>query len=222
MDREAGVLQDRIEVAALPRRRRDARERIGGEQNEKKKGRAEQPLHGERVGAQPVGHCVGENRDQRAAKRENEHPQKHRAFVVSPHAGDFIDERLQRMGILDHVDEREVGNDMRIGQRAIGERDEQELRDRRGARDAHQRGVVQASADEGNGELRQRQGERQNERVMSGFNDHADLGVVARATVALMLRRPPAGRVSKREGVARSGTSGFLVLRDASFARSSG
>ena len=80
------------------------------------------------------------------------------------------------MGILDDVDEREVGNDMRVGQRAIGERDEQELRDRRGARDAHQRGVIQASADEGNGELRQRQGERQNKRVMSGFNDHADLG----------------------------------------------
>ncbi len=84
------------------------------------------------------------------------------------------------MGILDHVDEREVGNDMRIGQRAIGERDEQELRDRRGARDAHQRGVIQARADEGNGELRQRQGERQNKRVMSGFNDHADLPRIAR------------------------------------------
>ena len=180
MDREAGVLQNRIEIAAFPRRRRDARERIRGLQNKEQKRRAEQALHGERVGAQLVRHRVRKDRDQRAAKREDKHPKQHRAFVVPPDAGDFIDERLQRMGVLDDVDEREVGNDMRVGQRAVGERDEQELCDRRWPRDPHQPGVVQSGADEGNGELRHRQRQRQNKRIMSGLNDHADIPRIAR------------------------------------------
>ena len=76
------------------------------------------------------------------------------------------------MRILDDVDEREIGNDMGVGQRAIGERDEEKLHERRRPRHAHQRGVVEPRAREGNRELQQRQSERENERVMSGLDDH--------------------------------------------------
>ena len=51
MNCEAGVLQDRIEVASLERRRREALERVRGQENEGEEGEADQALNGQRVGA---------------------------------------------------------------------------------------------------------------------------------------------------------------------------
>ena len=51
MDREAWVLQDRIEVAALERRGRETLERVRGQENEGEEGEADQALNRERVGA---------------------------------------------------------------------------------------------------------------------------------------------------------------------------
>ena len=172
MNREARVLQDRVEIAPFPWRLRDARKGIGGDKDEEEKRRAEQALHSERVGAQPVRDRRGKKRDQRAAEREHEHPKEHRAFVIPPDARDFVDEGFERMRVLDHIDEREIRDDMRISERAVGKRDEEELRDGGGTRDAHQGGVVHARAGERDHELHQRQRERENERVMSGFDDH--------------------------------------------------
>src|ERR1700677_3601396 len=50
MDREAGVLQDWIEVASLERRGREALERVRGQENEGEEGEADQALNGERIG----------------------------------------------------------------------------------------------------------------------------------------------------------------------------
>ena len=55
MDREAGVLQDRIEVASLERRGGEPLERVRGQENEGEEGQADQALNGERVGAKRCG-----------------------------------------------------------------------------------------------------------------------------------------------------------------------
>ena len=52
--------------------------------------------------------------------------------------------------------------------------DEQQLRQRGGARDIHQRMIAAARAEQRHGGLDQRQPERQHQRVMSGFRDHFD------------------------------------------------
>ena len=52
MDGEAGVLQDRVEVSAFDRRRRQPRERVGRQQDEQQEGGAEHALHRKRVGEQ--------------------------------------------------------------------------------------------------------------------------------------------------------------------------
>jgi hypothetical protein len=54
VDREAGVLQDRVEVASLERRGREPLERVRGEEDEGEEGDADQALNGERVGAKRV------------------------------------------------------------------------------------------------------------------------------------------------------------------------
>ena len=68
MDREAGVLQNRIEVASLERRRREPLERVRGQENEGEEGEADQALNGERVGAQASRGSARPNRATSAPK----------------------------------------------------------------------------------------------------------------------------------------------------------
>ena len=53
MDREAGVLENRVEVSPLERRGDKPLERVRGQENEGEEGQADQALNGERVGAKP-------------------------------------------------------------------------------------------------------------------------------------------------------------------------
>ena len=92
MEGEAGVLQDRIEIAALERRVGNAQERIRGGEDEEMEGRGDPGLDGERIGLEHRRQIVAEGGDQRAEQGEDEDPQHHRAFVVSPHAGEPVHE----------------------------------------------------------------------------------------------------------------------------------
>ena len=68
--------------------------------------------------------------------------------MVSPDAGDLVDQRLRRRGILDDVDEREIRNDMRIGERREGIGGEREARERDARRDIEQPPVPRDMANE--------------------------------------------------------------------------
>jgi len=96
------------EIAALERRRDQPRERIGRRQDESQKRCADQALHAERVGAQPLRERPAGHGDQRAERRQDQRPQQHRSFVVTPHAGDLVDQRLHRVRILEHVDDGKI------------------------------------------------------------------------------------------------------------------
>ncbi len=61
---------------------------------------------------------------------------------------------------------------MGIGESGEGEADEQQLPERGGIGDPHQRGVVAARAPERNDSLQQAYRQRQRQRVMPGFDDH--------------------------------------------------
>ncbi len=60
MERQTGVLQDRIEIAALERRIGDAQERIRRDQNEQLKSDGDPGLHGERIGLERRRQIVAE------------------------------------------------------------------------------------------------------------------------------------------------------------------
>ncbi len=74
MHREADVLQDRIEIAALRGSLCDAGERIGSHQNEQIERSRDPGLNGEHVGFQRRRQVRSEQRDQRAEQREDQHP----------------------------------------------------------------------------------------------------------------------------------------------------
>ena len=172
MHREPDVLQDRVEVAPLGRRLRDAQERVRGDQDEEIERAGDPGLHGEHVGAQCVRQVSSEQRDQRAEDAQDQHPQQHRAFVIAPHAGELVDERHRRVRILEHVQHREIGADVSRGERAERGRREGELRERGRAGDTHQGRVVRARAPQRHRRLDQRERERQHQRVVAELGDH--------------------------------------------------
>ena len=172
MDREADVLQDRIEVTALDRRIGDPRKRIRGRENEQIERRTDPRLRRQDERTQRARQVIAECRHHRAEQRQDQHPQQHRAFVIPPYSGDLVDHRLQRMGILIDVCDREIRRDVQPCQCRERQRSECELRQRRGARDIHQRRITQTRADHRHHRLDQRQNQRQHQRIMSRLGDH--------------------------------------------------
>ena len=172
MHGETDILQHRIEVAALDRRIGDAQERVRGDQDEQIEGAGDPGLHRQHMGAQRQRQVIAERRDQAAEQRQDRDPQQHRAFMIAPDAGDLVDQRLQRMRILVHVDDGEVGRDVQRHQRRERAQHEHQLRQRGRARDIHQRGIAEPRAKNRHRRLDQRQRQRQHEGIMSGFRDH--------------------------------------------------
>src|SRR5690606_22405347 len=101
MNREADVLQQRIEILTFERRGFDPNEGVGRDKQVQKKCDGDPGLHRQYVGLEPLRKIAPEQRDRRAEYDENESPQEHRALVVPPYAGDLVDERFRGVRILD-------------------------------------------------------------------------------------------------------------------------
>ena len=92
MEDEAGVLQQRIELAALERRGAQPQERVRGEDREAQERGADQALH--RPARAPAASRAARPPNSATAAaihRQDQHPQQHRAFVAAPGRGEAID-----------------------------------------------------------------------------------------------------------------------------------
>ncbi len=116
MHREADVLQDRIEITPFDWGIGNAQEWIRGQQNEKIERGADPCLHRQHMGAQRQWQVISKRRDKAAEQREDQHPQQHGPFMVSPYACDLVDQRLQRMRVFINIHHREIRGDVKIGQ----------------------------------------------------------------------------------------------------------
>jgi len=84
-------------------------------------------LDGQNARTQFQRQVAAEQRHRAAVDGENEDPEQHGAFVVSPYAGNFIKQWLGRMGILKHVLHGEIGDQIGMGERGKGHVDKYEL-----------------------------------------------------------------------------------------------
>jgi hypothetical protein len=75
MDREAEVLQDRIEIAPLERRRHDAQERVRSDQNKQIERNRDPGLHRQYRRLEARRHVAPERGHQRTEHGQDEHPQ---------------------------------------------------------------------------------------------------------------------------------------------------
>ena len=74
MEGEAGILQQRVQPVAVERRRRQALEGIGREQDEGEEADADQRLDGEYARPQRIGQVDAEDRDGGAEQRQDQGP----------------------------------------------------------------------------------------------------------------------------------------------------
>ena len=116
VDRQRRVLQQRIERAALHRRRRPAAA-AGWRRRPCSRGRA-RPGRPGRPPPAPSGPAAGRGRSasDRAVAGQGQAPEQHRALVAAPGAGDLVDQRLFGVRVRRHVGDREVGGDEGVDQ----------------------------------------------------------------------------------------------------------
>ena len=91
-------------------------------------------LHRQHLALSAAGRLLPNSATSGAEQSQDQHPQQHRAFVVSPCAGELVEQRHLRMGILEDVEDREIRRDVACYQRREGDRDEAELRNAAGRR----------------------------------------------------------------------------------------
>ena len=173
MEDEAGVLQQRVEPAAVGGHREQPLERVRGEDDEGEEQRADAALDAEDAGTQRFADAVVGHRDQAAEDREDQHPQQHRPFVVAPRRAEPVDQRLRRMAVLGDEREREIGAGEPRHQAAERQDDERRRGRRRRVRpNAISAGSPRDAPYSGHGELEDRDRKREQEREMSDFGRH--------------------------------------------------
>ena len=172
MDREARILQQRVHVPPIERHRPKPQERVGGQQREQLEPHRCTAEHPDHPGAQRGGQVASEQPDRRAADCQDQAPEQDRALVIPPGAGDLVDHRLQRMGILGHVQHREIVDHRGPDQAAIGGHQGDQLAVGQGGRRRHQSDVAGLGAPERDDELRGGKGDGERQGEMTQFRDH--------------------------------------------------
>ena len=110
MECEARILEQGIEAPALDRRRIEPGKRVRGDQQEGVETEREGGLRAERGDQGSLPRPPRQERDEGAGDRQHGHPHQHRTFVVSPCAGDLVDERLGAVAILEYQSDRQIGS----------------------------------------------------------------------------------------------------------------
>ena len=82
-------------------------ERVGGKENKDKKSRGNEAsdTQGQELQLRIFRFEPG---DKKPEDTEHKDPEQHRALMIAPGAGDFIEERFGRMGILNDIEHREI------------------------------------------------------------------------------------------------------------------
>ena len=175
MQDHAGILQQRIEIAAVGGNREKALERIRGKEREGEETDAHEPHHAQHPRDHLVGQMAAEHRDRRHPEPEHEHPEQERALVAAPHAGNAVMQRQRGIGMVRHVRDREVIDDERVGKAAERDRNEHEQSLRNRPRRRHPYRVAASGADNPDRGLRKRKAEGERKRKLAELGDHRPL-----------------------------------------------
>jgi hypothetical protein len=90
MKHHAGILQQRVQIPAVSRRREQAIERIGGQQQEQQETQTDQPHDGQNARHHGQRHALAETGHRASPTREHEQPQQHGSLMAAPGRGDAI------------------------------------------------------------------------------------------------------------------------------------
>ena len=172
MEGERRVLQNRVQAVALDRWRIKPPERIRRQHDEGQEGKADRALNRQHPRPQLQRQITAEDCHGAAIYSQNQYPQNHRAFMVSPYATDLVKQRLGRMRICSDILYREIRDDVGVCQNRKGKGDERQLQHRRGNAGPHQRCITAMRANQRHKELIERHTGGKDQRKMSDLGDH--------------------------------------------------
>ena len=93
--------------------------------------------------------------------------------MIAPGAGELVEQRLGRVGVVGDRYHREVGDDEGLHQTGERGRDEDELGQRRRPRQRHQAAIAEPRAERRGGHLHQRHREREDQGEVADLGDHS-------------------------------------------------
>jgi hypothetical protein len=172
MHDHAGVLQQRVEIAAVFRGWKDAIERIRRGQHEQQEPEAHDPHNAQHASDQRIGQVTAEARNREAPAGQHQHPEQQRAFVRAPRGREPICIRKAGVRIRRDIGHREVVVPERPCKARERERDERELCVGERARDADPRCVATMRTGDGQRPLQRREQQREDEREGAELGDH--------------------------------------------------
>ena len=141
MEDEAGILQQRVQLRPVQRRRDQPGERVRREQRKGQERHRDHRLHGQHPGLQAGAQIVTKAGDAGAIQRQHQHPQQHRAFVVAPGGRQPIGQRLAQRTVVGDQRHRKIRLAEQRHQTAEGDGDQHGLARRGSAPERHQRGI---------------------------------------------------------------------------------
>jgi hypothetical protein len=172
MDHHARVLQQRIEVAPVGRRREQAVERVRGEQHEGEEPGADETHDAEHARRHLLGEVGAEEAHRGHPDAEHQAPEEQRSFMAAPCAGDAVVQRQSAVRIQRHVLHGEVVGREGVDEAAEGECDEQRLPLRRRPSERHPCKVSASRPHKRERSLEQGDREGQRERELSELGNH--------------------------------------------------
>src|ERR1019366_223207 len=172
MNREREVLQYRVQIGAVLRRRNQALERIRGPQRKQQEAAADQSHDAEHTARETHRQLTAERSDRDAPDRQNQDPQQQRAFVRSPHGSNAIEQRQVGVRVSGDVQHRKIAVDEGIHKARESDGHEHELTRHCGTGDGHPDGPAAPSADEPEKRLRDAEAECQDKGKYPEFRCH--------------------------------------------------
>ena len=172
MDDHTGILQQRIQVAAVRRRRQQAIERIGSQQHKQHETDGHQPHHAHHARDQRRRQVAAEYGHRDSPHIEHQHPQQQRAFVRAPRGRKAVKHRQLGVGVGGDVEHREIVLHERPCEARERYRYERELALRRGTRYRHPGRIAARRAGDGQHALDQREQQREYQCKLAYFWNH--------------------------------------------------
>ena len=172
MEDETGILQQRVEVAAVLRGGKQALERVRCQQNEQEQAAADKTEHAEHAGDHDFGQLAREQRDSHRPAGQHQHPEQQRTFVTAPDRCQPVNRWQQRVGVLGHIDNRKVVAVEGPAQADERGGDQQELNLSRRSGDGHPRGVTARGSSQRQDAKDECDQQREDECEMAEFRDH--------------------------------------------------
>ena len=131
MEDQAGILQQRVEIAPFCSGRQQAVEGVGGNQNEGQQADADQSQHRQHPRHHDFGQLARSQRYGGGPTGQHQHPQQQGTLVAAPYGGEAIEGRQLRVGMLGDIVHRKIVDEKALRQADEGDGDQQELRLRR-------------------------------------------------------------------------------------------